>query len=64
MQGIQFIVNPEGKKTGVLIDLTRKQTEEIWDDFYDGLVARKRDDEPRESLETVKRLLITKGKLN
>ena len=62
--GIQFVTNPAGIRTGVLIDLEEKETREIWEDFYDGLVARKRDAEPRESLENVRRLLKQKGRLN
>jgi len=62
MKGIQFLVNEKGEKTSVLIDL--KEHAELWEDFYDALIARSRSEEPRESLESVKRRLKEKGKLN
>ena len=61
MKGIKFVMDEEGKKTAVLIDL--KKHGEMWEDFYDSLVARARAEEPRESLETVKKLLKKQGKL-
>ncbi len=39
----------------VMIDL--KKYGELWEDFYDGLTAKKREKEPRESLASVKELL-------
>ena len=51
-----------GEKTAVLIDL--KQYSELWEDFYDGLVARQRADEPRQPLELVRKALKQQGKLN
>ena len=45
MKGIQFVTNDEGKKTGVLIDLGEHAR--LWEDFYDGLIAEQRKDEPR-----------------
>lgn len=38
MKGVQFIVDGNGKKTGVLIDLKRHGR--LWEDFYDGMLAR------------------------
>jgi hypothetical protein len=55
MKGIQFLVDENGKKTAVLIDL--KKNADLWEDFYDLALARARKSEPRESLETVKRRL-------
>jgi hypothetical protein len=52
VKGIQFVVDGQGEKTAVLIDL--KKHKEVWEDFYDSLVARSRADEPRESLKAVK----------
>ena len=52
MQGIQFVIDEEGKKTAVLIDL--KEHAELWEDFYDSLIAHSRAAEPRESLQTVR----------
>ncbi|HEY71685.1 MAG TPA: hypothetical protein G4N99_00245 [Thermoflexia bacterium] len=62
LEGIQFVTNTAGEKTAVLINL--KQYDELWEDFYDGLVARQRADEPRESLELVREALKQQGKLN
>jgi hypothetical protein len=52
MRGIQFVVNEDGQKTAVVIDL--KQHSELWEDFYDRALARKRRGEPRETLASVK----------
>ena len=62
MQGINYVTNEDGKRVAVLIDL--KKHGEIWEDFYDGLTAKRRENEPRESLESVKKLLAQKGKLD
>jgi len=53
MQGIQYVMNDHGEKTAVLIDLRRYG--DVWEDFYDETVARGREHEPRESLESVKK---------
>ena len=62
MRGIQFLTDEAGHKTAVLIDLKRNRV--LWEDFYDTLLARKRRNEPRESLAEVRRKLIKAGKLN
>lgn len=59
LEGIQFVTNAAGKKTAVLIDL--KLYGELWEDFYDALIARQRADEPRESLESVREALERQG---
>ena len=51
MKGIQFLVDDMGEKKAVLIDL--KTHGEVWEDIYDTLLARKRANEPRESIEAV-----------
>jgi hypothetical protein len=61
VKGVQFVVNERGEKTAVVIDLKRHS--EIWEDFYDATAARQRKDEPRETLESVKRRLRRRGKL-
>ncbi len=40
MSGIQFLVNENGEKTAVLLDL--QEWGDLWEDFYDILVARSR----------------------
>jgi len=62
MKGIQFLTDEKGKKTAVQIDL--QEYGELWEDFYDSLLAEQRKDEPRESLESVKRQLRRPSKLN
>ena len=62
MQGIKYVTNEDGKRVAVMIDLKRHG--ELWEDFYDGLTAKKRAAEPRETLETVRELFKKKGKLN
>lgn len=62
MEGIQFVTDDKGQKVSVLIDLTKYG--ELWEDFYDSLIARQRAHEPRESLEHVKKRLRKQKKLN
>ncbi|MCA1631357.1 MAG: hypothetical protein LC785_04245 [Acidobacteria bacterium] len=62
MEGIQYVTDDKGRKTAVLIDL--KKFGELWEDFYDALIARQRAAEPRESLEVVREKLRRQGKLD
>ncbi len=62
MNDIQYIVDDKGIKRAVIIDLDK--CADLWEDFYDSLVARRRANEPRESLDTVKKHLSRAGKLN
>ena len=62
LKGIQFVVDEQGEKTAVQIDL--KKYGDLWEDIYDTLVANLRSEEPRESLEDVKKMLIRAGKLD
>lgn len=55
MKGCQFVVDERGNKTAVVIDL--KKNAELWEDFYDRAVAESRADEPRQSLESIKKRL-------
>lgn len=58
MKGVQFLVDEKGAKTAVLIDL--KKHSAVWEDFYDQALARKREKDPRESLESFKARLAAK----
>ncbi|MDJ0649654.1 MAG: hypothetical protein QNJ60_13235 [Xenococcaceae cyanobacterium MO_188.B19] len=51
MKGIQYLVNDEGKKTAVLIDL--EEYGKLWADFQDILVSRSRANETEISWETL-----------
>ena len=62
MEGIQFVVNEKGEHVAVQIDLRRYR--DLWEDFYDSLIAHSRATEPRESLEVVRELLGKQGKLD
>lgn len=62
MDGINYIVSENGDRTAVLIDL--KKYNNIWEDFYDVLIAKNREKEPRKSLQEVKSRLKKQGKIN
>jgi hypothetical protein len=55
MKGVQFVVDEQGEKKAVLIDLQKNKG--LWEDIYDTLVASERANEPRESLDQVKKKL-------
>jgi hypothetical protein len=60
MKGVQFVVDGQGNKTAVIINLKRYAN--LWEDFYDSAVAESRKKEPRESLESVRKGLALRGK--
>ena len=60
VRGVQFLVNDNGEKTAVLIDL--RKNAQLWEDFYDVAVAKSRVKEPRESLDSVRRRLRLRTK--
>jgi len=62
LKGIHFVVDESGEKVAVQIEL--KKYGNLWEDFYDTLIAVSRTDEPRETLEEVKRYLIEQGKID
>ncbi len=62
MEGIQFVTNDRGQKVAVMIDLHKYG--ELWEDFYDSVTARLRAKEPRETLDSIKKRLRKKHKLN
>jgi PHD/YefM family antitoxin component YafN of YafNO toxin-antitoxin module len=62
MSGIQFVIDDKGAKSAVIIDLNKYA--DVWEDFYDTLIAHQRANEPRESLHSVKKRLRRAGKLN
>jgi hypothetical protein len=57
-KGINFVVNENGEKQAVIIDL--KQHRALWEDFYDALLAQERQQEPRETLDEVKQRVLGK----
>jgi hypothetical protein len=60
MKGVQFVVDDEGKKKAVLIDL--QVHGRIWEDFYDGLIAEQRLNDPVEPLEVVRKRILGEEK--
>jgi len=52
VKGIQFVVDKAGKKKAVLIDL--EVWGELWEDFFDVLMAESRKDEPTVPWEVLK----------
>lgn len=51
MKGIQYLVDDQGKKTAVLIDL--EEYGKLWEDFQDILVSKSRADETEISWEVL-----------
>lgn len=61
MKGISFITNDENKKVAVLIDL--KEHGDLWEDFYDGLIAEQRKNDEVISFDQLKLELKNEGRL-
>ena len=55
MKGIEFVVDDSGDRKAVVISLAEHG--ELWEDFYDALLAKEREHEPRETLAEVKKKL-------
>lgn len=53
MKGVQFVVDEKGEKKAVLIDL--RKNKQLWEDFFDSALVKQREEEPRETLEDVRR---------
>ena len=62
MQGIRYVTDERGERIAVQIDL--KKHGGLWEDFLDILTAKRRKNEPRESLASVKTKLRKNGKLD
>jgi hypothetical protein len=62
MQGMQYVTDDKGQK--IAVQITLKKFGEIWEDFFDNLLARQRADDPRESIDSVRERLIKQGKLH
>ena len=58
IKGINFIVNEGNEKQAVIIDLKRHR--DLWEDFYDTLLTKSREKEPRETLEQVRSRILGK----
>ncbi len=62
MKGINYLTNDNNQKVAVQIDL--KKYGELWEDFYDILIAESRKSEPSVSLDEVLKELKKEGKLD
>jgi hypothetical protein len=60
MKGIEFLVNDRGERNAVVIDLALHG--ELWEDFFDCVLAERRWRDPRESLESVQHRLHRRKK--
>jgi hypothetical protein len=58
VKGINFVVDEANEKQAVIIDL--KKHRELWEDFYDTLLTKNREKEPRETLEQVRSRVLGK----
>jgi hypothetical protein len=61
MEGINYVTDDKNEKVAVQIDL--RKYGELWEDFYDSLIADVRRNEEKIPLEDVIRDLRLKGKL-
>jgi hypothetical protein len=62
MTGIQYLTDEAGHPTSVLIDL--KEWGELWEDFYDGMIAEERKNEPLTDWKEVKRRLDNQNEVS
>ena len=59
MRGVHYIVDDQGERTAVVIDLRKHRR--LWEDFYDRALAESRRREPRETLESVRKRLVARN---
>jgi hypothetical protein len=62
MKGIHYVTDDKNRKIAVQIDL--KKHGELWEDFYDNLIADLRKDEEKVPLEEVIKDLKKAGKID
>lgn len=58
VKGINFLVDEGNEKQAVVIDL--KKHRDLWEDFYDTLLTKNREKDPRETLEQVRNRVLGK----
>lgn len=61
IKGVRFVTDTRGNKIAVQLDLS--EWGELWEDIYDGMLARERADEPAQSWDAVKDRLRREGRL-
>jgi len=57
LKGVQYFFDDKGNPKSVLIDLKIKKSAELWEDFLDIMIARKRRNEPTISAEELEKQL-------
>ncbi len=62
MEGINYVTDDKNRKIAVQIDL--KKYGELWEDFYDNMIAELRRNEEKIPLKNVIKKLKSEGKLN
>ncbi len=62
MKGIHYVTDDKNRKVAVQIDL--KKYGDLWEDFYDNIIAELRKDEEKIPIEDVIRELKKEGKLD
>lgn len=62
MEGIHYVTDSENRKIAVQIDL--RKYGELWEDFYDTLIAENRKDDERYDWDEVKQQLKDEGKIS
>lgn len=62
IKGVQFVTDSAGHKVAVLLDL--QEWGELWEDIYDGIIAKERADEPLMKLEEFEDELRREGLLS
>jgi len=58
--GFQFVVDADGNRTAVLIDL--KKYRRLWENFYDLMIIESRREEPRVDWQAAKQRLLRKAR--
>ncbi len=62
MEGINYVTDDKNRKIAVQIDL--KKYGELWEDFYDNMIAELRRNEEKIPLKNVIKKLKSEGKLD
>ena len=61
MRGVRYVTDDDGKRVAVILDLD--EWGEVWEDFYDVMVAEERRGEPVMALEDFAAQLAEDGRL-
>jgi hypothetical protein len=59
MKGVEYVIDDKGEKKAVVLDL--KIHRDIWEDFCDALKVKERENDPRESLDSVKKKVLNRA---